>query len=126
MMPKAWSDELNTLRERCETTAGCGFNSVLANWYRYGQDSMGMHADDEPELGPQPVIASVTLGEERPFIFRNKKTKVSTRIILEHGSLLLMRGDTQRNYLHGINKTTRSIGGRINLTFRYIYPATPE
>lgn len=126
MVPKIWTDELQTLRERCEKTAGCGFNSVLANWYRHGQDSMGMHADDEPELGPQPVIASLTLGEGRPFIFRHKHTKETTRINLEHGSLLMMRGDTQRNYLHGINKTTRSIGGRINLTFRYIYPATPE
>lgn len=126
MVPKAWTPALQTLRERCESIAGVVFNSVLANWYRHGQDSMGMHADDEPELGPQPVIASLTLGEGRPFIFRHKQTKETTRINLEHGSLLVMRGDTQRHYLHGINKTTRAIGGRINLTFRYIYPAIPE
>lgn len=126
MIPKTWTPELQALREYCEQTAGCAFNSVLANWYRHGQDSMGMHADDEPELGAQPVIASVTLGEARPFIFKHKRTKASHRISLEHGSLLLMRGDTQRHYLHGINKTTRDISGRINLTFRYIYPANPE
>ena len=126
MVPKEWTTELQILRSRCEKAAECRFNSVLANWYRHGQDSMGMHADDEPELGVQPVIASVTLGEGRPFILRHKQTKETARINLEHGSLLIMRGDTQRNYLHGINKTTRSIGGRINLTFRYIYPATPE
>ncbi len=126
MVPKEWTTELQNLRSRCEKAAECRFNSVLANWYRHGQDSMGMHADDEPELGVQPVIASVTLGEGRPFILRHKQTKETARINLEHGSLLIMRGDTQRNYLHGINKTTRSIGGRINLTFRYIYPATPE
>ncbi len=126
MVPKAWTPALQTLREQCESTAGVAFNSVLANWYRHGQDSMGMHADDEPELGVQPVIASLTLGEGRPFIFRHKQTKETTRLNLEHGSLLIMRGDTQRHYLHGINKTTRAIGGRINLTFRYIYPAIPE
>ncbi|MBU2977574.1 alpha-ketoglutarate-dependent dioxygenase AlkB [Alteromonas sp. C1M14] len=126
MTPHAWTRALTTLRMKCQQTANASFNSVLANWYRHGQDSMGMHADDEPELGAQPIIASLTLGQARPFIFKHKKTKLTHRLLLEHGSLLLMQGDTQREYLHGINKTTKAVGGRINLTFRYVYPAIPE
>ena len=126
MVPRPWTADLLALKTRCENTAGCEFNSVLANWYRHGQDSMGMHADDEKELGVQPVIASVTLGEARPFLFRHRSGAPSVKVSLEHGSLLIMKGDTQRNYLHGINKTTRHVDGRINLTFRFIYPAVPE
>lgn len=126
MVPQPWTPVLNRLRKMCELTAQTSFNSVLANWYRDGQDSMGMHADDEIELGAQPVIASLTLGEARPFIFKHKETKCTHRVHLEHGSLLLMQGETQRYYLHGINKTTKALGGRINLTFRYVYPGTPE
>lgn len=126
MMPHPWTPALVSLRNQCEKIAEKPFNSVLANWYRHGQDSMGMHADDEPELGAQPVIASLTLGETRPFIFKHKETKRTHRINLEHGALLLMQGDTQRYYLHGINKTAKALGGRINLTFRYVYPAIPE
>lgn len=126
MIPTPWTAELAEIKQRCEKTAQTRFNSVLVNWYRDGQDSMGMHADDEPELGPQPIIASVTLGQARPFLFRHKKTKVTTRVLLEPGSLLIMSKDTQRYYHHGINKTKKPLGGRINLTFRYVYPAMPE
>lgn len=122
MRPQPWTQNLLALKARCENTAATTFNSVLANWYRHGQDSMGMHADDEPELGQQPVIASVTLGEARPFLFRHKDTRKTLSLPLEHGSLLIMKGNTQRYYQHGINKTTKIIAGRINLTFRTIYP----
>lgn len=122
LSPHPWQHDLKVLRDTLQAHTGGHFNSVLANWYRDGKDSMGLHSDDEPELGPQPLIASVTLGQPRPFAFVNKQTKARTTIVLEHGSLLLMQGDTQRLYQHGINKTTRQVGERINLTFRYVYP----
>ncbi|MEW9798404.1 alpha-ketoglutarate-dependent dioxygenase AlkB family protein [Alteromonas sp. CYL-A6] len=120
LTPAAWTASLSALRVRCEEATGRRFNSVLANWYRDGQDSMSLHADDEPELGIRPVIASVTLGEERPFIFRHKKTKARFTLRLAHGSLLVMAGDTQTNYLHGMAKTRKPVADRINLTFRYL------
>ena len=100
------------------------FNSVLANWYRDGQDSMSFHSDDEPELGINPVIASVTLGEARPFVFKHKETKEKYTQVLEHGSVLIMAGTTQSHYVHGIAKTAKPIGGRINLTFRHLIHRT--
>lgn len=124
MSPHPWTPSLDALKQRAE--ARClpdypvRFNSVLANWYRDGQDSMSLHADDEPELGINPVIASVTLGEARPFVFKHKETKVNYTQVLEHGSILIMAGATQSHYLHGIAKTAKPIDGRINLTFRYL------
>ena len=94
---------------------------MLANWYRDGQDSMGMHSDDEPELGREPTIASVTLGYPRKFIFKHKQTGQKVDVELEHGSLLVMCGSTQQFWQHGINKTKRQIDDRINLTFRHIF-----
>ncbi len=73
--PAPWTKELAAIRDLCSAEVGAHFNSVLANWYRDGQDSMSMHADDEPELGPAPTIASVTLGEARPFVLSTKKQK---------------------------------------------------
>ncbi|MCW8109377.1 alpha-ketoglutarate-dependent dioxygenase AlkB [Alteromonas ponticola] len=122
MQPQPWIAPLLQLKERCEAIAGNAFNSVLLNWYRHGQDSMGLHADDEPELGREPVIASLTLGAERPFIFKHRTLPKRHTLTLHHGSLLLMAGRTQLNYLHGISKTVKAVGDRINLTFRYIYP----
>lgn len=124
MTPLPWQAPVTEIRHLCETMTGVKFNSVLANWYRDGQDSMGMHSDDEPELGPQPTIASVTLGEPRKFIFKHKKTQEKVEVVLEHGSLLVMQGDTQQFWQHGINKTKKPIGDRINLTFRWVYPLT--
>jgi alkylated DNA repair dioxygenase AlkB len=121
LVPLPWTDELLDLKKRCETVTGKRFNSVLANWYRHGQDSMGMHSDDEVQLGHQPVIASVSLGETRTLIFKHKRTKARQTIDLTHGSLLIMAGSTQDHWQHGINKTARDLGGRINLTFRWIY-----
>ncbi|NDW21877.1 alpha-ketoglutarate-dependent dioxygenase AlkB [Alteromonas hispanica] len=118
MPPNPWTATLTDVRNRCNHVCKTRFNSVLANWYRHGQDSMSLHADDEPELGPNPIIASITLGEARPFIFKHKETKVRHTHVLEHGSLLVMAGATQSHYLHGIAKTVKPIDGRINLTFR--------
>jgi alkylated DNA repair dioxygenase AlkB len=120
MTPLAWAEPVLKIKAYCQQETGHAFNSVLANWYRDGQDSMGMHSDDEPELGSQPVIASVTLGEPRKFIFKHKQLGTKHEIPLAHGSLLVMRGDTQQYWQHGINKTKRAIDDRINLTFRHI------
>ncbi|GLS26445.1 alpha-ketoglutarate-dependent dioxygenase AlkB family protein [Marinibactrum halimedae] len=117
-----WTSELRVLREQLLSTTGCRFNSVLANWYRSGQDSVSWHSDDEPELGENPVIASVSLGETRRFQLRHKtKREIETVALdLASGSLLLMLGKTQTHWQHQIPKTKRIIGGRINLTFRNI------
>ena len=118
--PLPWTPTLARLKHCCERQTGAVFNSALANWYRDGQDSMGMHADDEPELGPEPVIASVTLGQVRPFVLKHRSTKEKHTIMLEHGSLLVMAGKTQGYYHHGINKTSKALDDRINITFRQI------
>jgi len=108
------------LRQAVEAASGHSFNSVLLNLYRNERDSMGMHSDDEPELGPQPVIASLSLGAARTFILKHKYNKKTVRLELTDGSLLLMRGETQKYWLHGINKMTRALQARVNLTFRKI------
>ncbi len=109
-----------TIKAAVEEASGRRFNSVLLNYYRNERDSMGMHSDDEPELGVQPAIASVSFGAERTFILRHKRSKQTLKIVLPSGSMLLMSGETQNNWLHGINKSTRANGARINLTFRFI------
>lgn len=103
-----------------EDATGRRFNSVLLNYYRNERDSMGMHSDDEPELGPEPAIASVSFGATRTFILKHKRSKHTVKLDLEAGSLLLMAGKTQNNWLHGINKESQPKGQRVNLTFRYI------
>lgn len=118
--PLPWTALLLELRAAVEAACGQRFNSVLLNRYRNGRDSMGMHSDDEPELGPEPAIASLSYGATRNFILRHKHSKTTLRLPLGDGSLLLMSGSLQRNWLHGINKSTLSLGERINLTFRYI------
>jgi alkylated DNA repair dioxygenase AlkB len=111
---------LAQLRAAVEDATGRRYNSVLLNYYRDGADSMGMHSDDEPELGPQPAIASLSYGATRSFILRHKRSKRTVKLELEDGNLLLMAGDMQQNWLHGINKTAKPTGPRLNLTFRYI------
>jgi alkylated DNA repair dioxygenase AlkB len=111
---------LEQLRRTVEEVTGHRYNSVLLNYYRDGRDSMGMHSDDEPELGPDPVIASLSFGAARAFLLRHKTKKFGRKIELSDGSLLLMRGCTQHNWLHGINKTEKVSAPRVNLTFRYI------
>ncbi len=119
--PQPWPPALLGLRGRLAAACGASFNSVLANRYRDGRDAMGWHSDDEPELGPQPVIASLSLGATRRFLVKSRAPG-GGRIALDlpHGSLLLMRGDTQRNTRHALTRTARPVGERINLTFRAI------
>jgi alkylated DNA repair dioxygenase AlkB len=93
---------------------------VLLNYYRNGQDAMGWHSDDEPELGPQPVIASISLGGVWRFLLKAKTGGPSSAIELAHGSVLLMQGDTQKNYRHSLPRTAKPVVARINLTFRQI------
>ncbi|MBT0585338.1 alpha-ketoglutarate-dependent dioxygenase AlkB family protein [Alteromonas oceanisediminis] len=123
LAPLPWTSCVSELKAQCEAAAQHRFNSVLANWYRDGRDSMGMHSDDEPQLGKQPVIASVSLGAERKLLFKHKQTNVKCSIVLTHGSLLIMAGKTQQCWKHGINKSKRIDTGRINLTFRHIQSA---
>lgn len=123
MKAEPWTPLLQTLKAEIEQATGTTFNSVLLNYYRNERDSVGYHSDDEKELGPEPIIASLSLGETRTFIFKSKgKRHKPMRLALEDGSLLLMKGPTQRNWLHAIEKETRSCGPRINLTFRTILP----
>jgi alkylated DNA repair dioxygenase AlkB len=118
--PMPWTPTLQTIREKVERQCQCTFNSVLANLYRDGQDSMGCHADDEKELGPNPVIASLSLGDERLFKLHHKKTKDKLDIILGHGDLLVMAGTLQHHWMHAVPKTKKLKTPRINLTFRKI------
>jgi len=121
--PRPWPAALAQVRERLADALGEPFNSVLANLYRDGRDAMGWHSDDEPELGPAPVIASLSLGATRRFAFKSRGAPAH-RLTLElnHGSLLVMRGATQRRYAHALPRTAKPIGPRINLTFRHIVP----
>ncbi|MDX1315296.1 MAG: alpha-ketoglutarate-dependent dioxygenase AlkB, partial [Eudoraea sp.] len=121
MHPREFTPLLEGLKADIEEIAGISFSSCLLNLYRDGRDSNGWHADDEKELGINPVIASLSLGEARSFHFKHKTNKdLRHRMTLEHGSLLLMQGTTQHHWLHQIPKTKRPIGERINLTFRVI------
>lgn len=121
--PEAWSPGLASLRTRIEALSDARFNSVLANLYRDHRDSMGLHSDDEPELGSQPVIASLSLGEERVFRLKHRHDKSirPIRLPLASGTLLVMRGDTQSNWRHEVPKQAKPCGPRINLTFRYVH-----
>jgi alkylated DNA repair dioxygenase AlkB len=116
-----WTDELNAVRRRVEQAAGTPFNSVLLNYYRHGNDSIGFHADDEPELGPNPIVPSISLGATRRFILRHKRSKKRIEYDLGHGSLLLMAGTLQHFWHHSLPKTNKPVGERINLTFRYLF-----
>ncbi|PMO40320.1 MULTISPECIES: alpha-ketoglutarate-dependent dioxygenase AlkB family protein [Vibrio] len=120
MSPHPWTPDLNELKARCEAIANVQFNSVLANLYRHGQDSMGWHQDNEPELGRNPVIASVNLGETRRFLLRNLHCKTQLEYELSHGALLIMAGELQHHWKHAVPKTAKPKGERINLTFRHI------
>ena len=127
LQPLPWTTQLLDIKQRIESLTGHDFNSVLLNYYRDQNDSMGMHSDDEKELGDQPAIASLSLGEERVFRLKHKTRRdlKTFKLPLPDRSLLLMRGDTQRFWRHGVNKTRQARGARINLTFRYVF-ADPE
>jgi alkylated DNA repair dioxygenase AlkB len=125
-VPLPWIPALLELKQRAEEAAGAPFNSALANLYRDGQDSMGLHADKEKELGKDPIIASVSLGATRCFQLRyaGKQKKVPGRDLeLAGGSLLVMRGTTQHFWRHGVPKEKGPVGPRINLTFRRVLPS---
>ena len=113
-------EPLIEIRSLIQNQLGIYFNSVLANLYRDGNDSMGFHADDEPELGNNPVIASLSLGAERPLVFQNKDKTETKTFHQPHGSLMLMQGATQSAWKHGIRKSKKISEPRINFTFRNI------
>ncbi len=119
--PLPWTATLLDMKARVEAAANVTFNSVLLNLYRDGQDSVGWHSDDEPELGVNPVIASVSLGAARTFQFKHKQNPdLKQSVELTHGCLLLMHGTTQHFWKHQIPKTKKPLAARINLTFRVI------
>jgi alkylated DNA repair dioxygenase AlkB len=117
--PLPWTGELKEIRDALVRRTGVRFNSVLLNQYRTGEDSLSWHADNEPELGVKPIIASVSLGAIRSFDLRHiDGAKIS--VDLEHGSLLLMSGDLQRYWRHRVPKERNVSSPRINLTFRVV------
>ncbi|MFN3951821.1 MAG: alpha-ketoglutarate-dependent dioxygenase AlkB family protein [Thermaurantimonas sp.] len=118
--PAEWHADVLTLKDCLSAFLQADFNSVLLNLYRNGSDSMSWHADDEPELGRQPIIASVSLGAERTFVWKRKSGGASRRVTLPDGSLLVMSGDFQHQFLHALPKTSADTPARINLTFRAI------
>lgn len=121
MQPHPWNVLLTFIKEEVETATNQKFTTVLLNLYRDGKDSNGWHADNEKELGRNPVIASVSFGAERFFHLQHNSIKeAKQKILLQHGSLLLMKGETQHFWKHQIPKTAKPIGMRINLTFRTI------
>jgi alkylated DNA repair dioxygenase AlkB len=124
--PDQWTPTVYALKSLAETTCGARFNSVLLNRYRSGEDSMGWHADREPELGAQPVIASVSLGATRRFDLRHNETGLLRAFELTNGSLLVMRGRTQRDWRHRVAKVPGLRGERINLTFRCVTEGAGE
>lgn len=121
MLPHVWNPLLTFIKNAVENTVGVTFTTVLLNYYRNGKDSNGWHADNEKELGINPIIASVSFGAERFFQLRCNSDKTQKmQLLLEHGSLLVMKGTTQHYWKHQIPKTAKPIGERINLTFRII------
>ena len=123
LSPQPWTPLLDQLRQRISTLVSMPFNSALLNYYRHGADGMGWHSDDEPELGRDPCIASLSLGSERRFLMRHKtRSDLPTcQYVLGDGDLFTMRGPTQHHWKHQIPKTRRPVGERINITFRYVY-----
>ena len=115
-----WSGALEKLAHRCRDQLAHPFNFVLANLYRDGADSVGWHADDERDLGRRPVIATLSLGAARRFVLRSATAGARTERVLEHGSLLLMHSDSQREYRHSVPRTAKRVGERISLTFRRV------
>ena len=121
MYPNPFTSTLNDIKQKVEGFSNHHFNTLLINLYRNGNDSNGWHADNEKELGQNPIIASVSFGAERYFHLKHRNDKsLKQKLLLQHGSLLLMQGKTQHYWLHQIAKTKKEIGQRINLTFRII------
>jgi alkylated DNA repair dioxygenase AlkB len=121
MQPHPWNLLLQKIKSKVESVSDVNFTTVLLNYYRDGKDSNGWHADNEKELGTNPIIASISFGAERTFQLKhNSNIDQKKSIVLEHGSLLLMKGTTQHFWKHQIPKTAKPVGPRINLTFRVI------
>jgi alkylated DNA repair dioxygenase AlkB len=125
MAPAPWTPALLELKETAETLAGQPFNSVLLNLYRTGRDSVCWHADNEPGLGHNPVIASLSLGAVRRFQLKHRRSGERVAVDLPHGSCLIMAGATQHHWLHQLPKTAQAVAPRINLTFRAMAPEKP-
>lgn len=123
MHPQAWSESILEIKRAVETVSEVKFNGALFNFYRDERDGMGWHRDAEKELGPEPVIGSVSFGADRKFLLRHRYEKnLKTEIELSHGSLLVMRGSTQHFWEHSIPKTAKVKNPRINMTLRRVIP----
>ena len=120
LKPKPWTDSLRELKNRVEVKTDATFNSVLLNRYRDGNDSISWHQDDEKDLGKDPMIASLNFGATRRFQLRHLQSKEKINMDLKHGSLFVMLGKLNHHWQHQIPKTKKSVGERINLTFRHI------
>lgn len=121
--PLPWTPLLALIRARVVAAVGQPLNGVLLNYYRDGQDSMGWHSDDEAELGRNPLLVSLNLGGSRRFDLRRKgRSRIEHSLLLNHGSLLVMRGPTQHYWQHQVAKTRSPCAPRLNLTFRMIRP----
>jgi alkylated DNA repair dioxygenase AlkB len=126
--PRPFTPSVARLIERVGERAGVPLNHALLNRYRDGGDSMGLHADDEPELGPDPVVASVSLGAARRFVLRARRRRLGEPVVLDlgHGALLVMGGTCQRHFVHGVPRQEGAHGERISLTFRWLKRAPDE
>lgn len=123
LRPRPWHPLLAALRERVEAACGERFNSVLVNLYRTGDDTMGWHSDDEPELGPAPRVASVSLGASRDFALRGRGgTRMAAKLTLAHNELLLMEPGLQSRWQHSLPRRARVREPRLNFTFRWVRP----
>ncbi len=117
-----WTKELLTLKSKIENETGENFNSCLLNLYHSGEEGMAWHSDGEKDLKKDGAIGSLSFGAERKFSFKHKATKETVSVMLEHGSLLVMKGSTQTHWLHRLPPTTKTLKPRVNLTFRTIIP----
>ncbi len=118
--PAPWSEPLQQLRQRLIQVTGFAVNAVLLNWYQHGEHHMGWHSDDEPELGANPVVLSVSLGQNRKFDLKHKTLPLLCSLDLADGDLLVMAGACQHNWQHRVPKQLKASGERFNLTFRYL------
>ncbi|OQK18612.1 2OG-Fe(II) oxygenase [Methyloprofundus sedimenti] len=123
LQTRDWSPLLSSIKTQIESYLNYRFNSVLVNLYRSGEDYVGWHSDNEPELGEQPYIASLTLGAARRFALRHKKTSEINDLVLANGDLLVMEPNFQHHWQHSVPLDNSVTGGRINLTFRNVIPA---
>ena len=122
MVAEGWTPQLEAVRNAVQEHCGCEFNSVLLNHYPDGRAQMGWHSDDEPELGQNPSIASLSFGATRMFKLRHKQTRETHECLLEDNSLLLMTGELQHHWQHTLPRRSEKVGERFNLTFRYTIP----